>query len=95
MGAAQLHQHFVQLMTLSIKIYPNPNDGNFKVVFSNSNSQELYIEIFNLLGEEIYIEKFNSKDQINIHLPEGNSGMLNVLIKSENESIYMLMNVLN
>jgi hypothetical protein len=43
----------------SIKLYPNPNNGNFILRMQNV-TQKSQLQIFNVLGEEIYSATLNS-----------------------------------
>ncbi len=45
--------------SLSVNIYPNPNNGSFALSFSAKNEDNCTIEIRNLLGQVIYTEKLN------------------------------------
>ena len=38
-------------------LYPNPNDGNFKVKFNTNTNTDLSITIYNMLGQKLYNEE--------------------------------------
>jgi|GEM_PF-1577038 len=43
----------------NIKVYPNPNKGQFTVSLQGNTEQSM-IEVFNMLGEKVYTTKLNS-----------------------------------
>ena len=46
-----------------IKIFPNPNNGNFTLALSNPDSyrdKDCTVEIYNVLGEKVYTETLHS-----------------------------------
>lgn len=58
---------------LEVKVFPNPNDGNFKLKILNSKFEKGDLEIYNLLGEKIFSQPIlNPKSQIlNPKFPAG------------------------
>jgi hypothetical protein len=47
---------------IDLNIFPNPNNGKFTIVFSNSiNEKGLHITVTNLSGQKVYEEVFNAK----------------------------------
>jgi len=62
---------------LEIKLYPNPNTGQFIIEFSNPIEDELEIQIFNTLGQVLLskrIEALNTDNQLQINLEEVATG---------------------
>jgi PKD repeat protein len=43
----------------SMKVYPNPNNGNFTLNFSSSTAQNFSIELYDVLGNIIYKDELN------------------------------------
>ena len=73
---------------MHIKVFPNPNKGEFTLEINNNNSINLNLHIYNALGSEIYTENIKtqgiSKKRINLkHLPKG----VYYLILNNNEAL--------
>ncbi len=66
-------------------IYPNPNDGQFKLNLANENSKDLNLSIQNILGQEIYKESFQSVSSLskNIDLSYLEKGIYHITISDE------------
>lgn len=63
----------LELGDSSIKIFPNPNNGNFKISH-NAVESSINVKIYNILSEEILNQNFdaNSKTlEVNSHLTPG------------------------
>lgn len=43
---------------LNIQVYPNPNDGNFNIVFNEIKSEKLTLRLVDILGQDVYNEEF-------------------------------------
>ena len=41
-------------IALEYKLYPNPNNGHFNIVYNNNNQTEMYFELYNLSGQLLY-----------------------------------------
>lgn len=55
----------------SIKLYPNPSNGN--IVFESGNEQSYELAVYNLLGEKVFESKLSNKQSINLgFLPSAN-----------------------
>ncbi len=74
-----LNQTFI---TESIKVVPNPNNGIFKLEFSNSNARK--IEITNVLGQLIAINESNSTGTT-IDISAFSDGVYYAKISNENK----------
>lgn len=71
-----------------VHLYPNPNDGDFKLVFNEKISEEIEVNIFDVFGKLVF--SLNSKEtEINFKLNNLNSGVYFVKVTSSeiNESI--------
>jgi hypothetical protein len=70
-----------------INIYPNPNNGNFNVVFSSAYNKPVAISVFNNLGQCVYNKQLNSVsagELVNLNIEELSGGMYFVNIETEN-----------
>lgn len=71
-----------------VHLYPNPNDGDFKLVFNEKISEEIEVNIFDVFGKLVF--SLNSKEtEIDFKLNNLNSGVYFIKISSSeiNESI--------
>ncbi|MCS6818807.1 MAG: T9SS type A sorting domain-containing protein, partial [Chitinophagales bacterium] len=62
----------------TIRIFPNPNNGNFTVMFSDSDVYD--VKITNLLGETVWENK-QSKNQEMIALPDAPKGLYLIYVR--------------
>ncbi|HKM92113.1 MAG TPA: T9SS type A sorting domain-containing protein, partial [Prolixibacteraceae bacterium] len=68
----------------SIKVYPNPNNGNFTIELTNFDSNaDVYV--YNMLGAMVYKSSIENQSNLNINLPEINKGLYFVKVIGENE----------
>ena len=75
----------------SINVYPNPNNGNFKIAglngrFENAGYSEIDIKIVNALGETIYVKvgcHLNNDNMYEISAGNLSSGMYMVLVSNK------------
>ena len=44
----------------SLHIYPNPNNGVFKVDFNTSSATDVELQILNLIGQSVYSSSFSN-----------------------------------
>ena len=66
-----------------VNIYPNPSNGNFKVL-TNATAGDATLEVVNVLGELVHTEKLNAQQTVvNLNLP---AGVYNVVLKSGGSS---------
>ncbi|MFN0083381.1 MAG: T9SS type A sorting domain-containing protein [Ferruginibacter sp.] len=65
-----------------IRIYPNPNNGNFTVKFSNTNRDNVSIVVYDMIGRRIYANEFSNTGnfQQRINLNTAQSGIYLVSI---------------
>ncbi len=52
---------------VSIGIYPNPNEGQFRLEYNGNSSDEVQLRIFNIKGDVIVDERITSDAPINQH----------------------------
>jgi Secretion system C-terminal sorting domain len=74
----------------SVKIYPNPNNGNFTLEFSNLNSRA-EIRIFNAIGATIYRSMIKEQDQQKINLSGIKKGLYFVKVMDGKEQMVKKM----
>jgi hypothetical protein len=57
--------------TKGVRLYPNPNNGSFQVVFAENSGQTATISVMNILGESVYetnaINNANASLTINLN----------------------------
>jgi hypothetical protein len=71
-----------------VQLFPNPNEGDFRLVFNDKILEEIEVNIFDVFGKLVY--SMSSKEsQIDFKLNNLNSGVYFVKISSSemNESI--------
>lgn len=61
----------------NLSIYPNPNRGQFNVVFENASSDQVGIQVFDLSGRSVFKESYETASSFNqnINLNNVSSGM--------------------
>lgn len=67
-------------------LYPNPNNGNFKVMLNNVNAKNAEISIVDMLGREVYNNSYRlsgSNDELEITNLNVKSGSYNIIITSD------------
>lgn len=58
-------------LNTDLKLYPNPNNGNFNIVIENIE-KELSIDMYNLLGEKVYSQGISEQNSVlNLNLITG------------------------
>ncbi|MFO8055063.1 MAG: C10 family peptidase [Bacteroidales bacterium] len=50
-----------------IIIYPNPNNGNFKISGNNVRESILHVKIYNMQGQTLYSRKIETKQKLEFH----------------------------
>jgi hypothetical protein len=68
----------------SIKVYPNPNNGQFTLEFTNIESGAT-VSIYNMLGDRVYLSKTTNDISHKISLPEIKKGIYFVKIMDGKE----------
>jgi photosystem II stability/assembly factor-like uncharacterized protein len=64
-----------------INVYPNPNNGVFKI---NSDKQGKYqLSIYNTLGQLVYAENINNLNNRSVVLPDPENGIYTAILKNE------------
>ncbi|WP_300567250.1 endonuclease [Flavobacterium sp.] len=81
--AALSNEDFV-LSDDSLKIYPNPSNGDFNIKFDNSYGN-YSIEIFSLVGQKVYEKEYSNDDEISISNLQ--QGMYLVKVTKDSKSI--------
>ncbi|MEO6902110.1 MAG: M43 family zinc metalloprotease [Bacteroidia bacterium] len=80
---------------LSFSIYPNPNEGNFNLIFSTSVKASYKIEINNALGQLVYKEElkdFNGEYSQALNVAKYGKGVYTVsILNNQNQSVKKLM----
>jgi subtilisin-like proprotein convertase family protein len=73
----------------NLSIYPNPNNGNFNIVFDNAVSDKVAISVFDLGGRSVYTNSFevSSVFNQNINLNAVSQGVYLVRIVDGNRMI--------
>ncbi|MCB9344507.1 MAG: T9SS type A sorting domain-containing protein [Lewinellaceae bacterium] len=70
-----------------VSVFPNPNNGNFKVELSNVTESSV-LSVVDVMGKEIYNEPIPAwKSTVDIHLKNLTSGLYFVRIVSENQKV--------
>lgn len=82
------------VVQLDFEIYPNPNTGEFLLIFQNICLNDLQVSIANLFGQTIYSQIFVSTNRIFIKLAEPFSGIAIVTIKHDTACIVKLVEIL-
>jgi hypothetical protein len=67
-------------VTDELLIYPNPNNGSFKIVNGKSNINQ--VEIYNVLGQLVLMQNFNIALAVEINVKELPKAMYIVLVKN-------------
>jgi photosystem II stability/assembly factor-like uncharacterized protein len=50
---------------VNFMLYPNPNNGTFKIEIENESKNEICLEIFSLLGEKIFTTTYSNHQVLN------------------------------
>jgi PKD repeat protein len=75
--------------TINYSIYPNPNDGEFRLRINGANSGNTSINIFNLLGETVYQKEETDTGEFskNISLNDSPAGVYFIKINIGNKHL--------
>ena len=71
----------------ALKIYPNPNKGEFDIQLLRAGPIDFSIRILNSIGEEIYVQDFKSSigHNYHLHIPQADRGLHFVELRSGNQ----------
>jgi hypothetical protein len=76
----------------SIKVYPNPNNGQFIIALINIRSESA-VAVYNMLGVRVYSSLVNEQAELNINLPELRKGIYFVKVTDQKEQFTKKMMV--
>ncbi len=79
---------------LSLKVYPNPSNGSFKIIADKETYCEYGISLFNLTGQEVFNKKSNNTE-IDIKLPGLAAGLYILKIEANNNQIIRQLVILD
>jgi hypothetical protein len=65
----------------TVKVYPNPNNGQFVVEISNFG-QSSDIAVYNMIGQVVYRAQIKHTEQVAINLPFVQRGVYNVVVNN-------------
>lgn len=94
----EIHKKMITVMVTSIneigsvkdvKVYPNPNRGEFILSLNSLETGDVELEIYNMLGQSILTDEFQINSGVNnksIRLENPGSGVYLLLLRSENQS---------
>lgn len=86
--------HFAAVGYKEISINPNPNNGEFDLVFNNPLMEEWHVEFVSILGEVVYITSVNS-EKIHIELPDVVKGIYYVRLSNYNNNSLIVKGLVN
>ncbi len=77
----------------NISLFPNPSNGNFNIVTTLPNSQNIEVTVYNMLGQRVYTNKVNNVKQnmIEIDLHNQAGGVYLVEINNGSEKVVKRM----
>ena len=81
-GVVEDCSNLIELGLVGIKIYPNPNNGNFTIE-NNSESELISLKVTDMNGKLVYGSNINNDKIINVNLETLNRGIYLVSIVSE------------
>ena len=73
----------------SLKVAPNPNNGQFTVQFNTEHAGEMQVEILNLIGQKVFGQQINHQEGLNKISVDGRSFakgvyLFNILFEGKN-----------
>ncbi len=81
--------------SFEFELYPNPNNGNFQISFSNFNMLDVSIDIYSLIGEKIDSRLILTDIFISVILPNSFSGIALVIIRTSGFRASQIITVLD
>lgn len=78
------------LIAQSLNLYPNPNNGNFRVEFEVENSKDVALRVMNMIGQIVYQRntgKVSGSYREDINLSNQAAGVYNLQIITEDGTI--------
>ncbi|MBA2613327.1 MAG: T9SS type A sorting domain-containing protein [Bacteroidetes bacterium] len=80
-------------LSSAINLFPNPSNGNFSVITTFANSQNIEIKVYNMLGQTVYTNKINNVKQnmIDVDLSGQAGGLYLVEINNGQEKVIKRM----
>ncbi len=69
-----------------INLFPNPNNGSFKVLLNHANTKNAQVSIVDMIGREVYNNSFKlngTADELEINDLNVNAGSYNMIITSD------------
>jgi hypothetical protein len=76
-------------------VFPNPNDGTFKIRYENDNKKKTSVTVTDAAGRKVFedkLGKFSGKYEKELNLIEFGSGMYTVTIQNgSNEEVQKVM----
>jgi hypothetical protein len=70
-------------------VYPNPNDGNFKIVLSEKITGKISVEIENIVGKLLLKKEYDSLtpgEPLQFEIPDATKGLYLLKVQSEQGS---------
>ncbi|MBK9283159.1 MAG: T9SS type A sorting domain-containing protein [Sphingobacteriaceae bacterium] len=74
----------VEMLSENLKVYPNPNNGEFKIEFTKSKSRLVFV--YDLIGKEVY-SKVSDGELIHVDIQQLNDGIYFMKIVEGNENV--------
>lgn len=74
------------ILTNAVNIFPNPNNGEFKLVITNDDLEKVDVTIFDIYGRAVYVNELRNKTN-DISLTGVASGIYTVRISAKDQSI--------
>ena len=72
--ATQSRQINIAAPIVKSSIYPNPNNGSFKIMFENASSNLKQVSVFDIYGKQLFSKKFGTADKtatVDLNLVKG------------------------
>lgn len=73
------------------KIYPNPSNGDFNIIFDDSNGVH-YVEIISLLGQKVFEKQKTASSSISIHNLQKGTYLIKVTKDSKSRTEKIIIN---